>query len=94
MEFVNCEGQLIFEHVAHRYPQSGVQGTSRRIKNYVQKIDNRESVDYDFLLSHNISITYREDGDYSMEIMQVLNKLIGFSGEFFNKKKGEHSTNY
>lgn len=59
---------------------------SKRIKSKVQKIDNRESVEYDFLVKQNLNIVYREDGDYSEDIMKIINKLISYTSEPYDPR--------
>lgn len=59
MKFINSESYQIFDHVAKKYPLTSSKGVSKRIKSKVQKIDNRESEEYDFLMSNNIHIEYR-----------------------------------
>lgn len=57
-------------------------------------IDNRESNDFDFLLRNNIHIHYREDGDYSEDIMRIINKLITFSNEVYDPNMELEDSNY
>ena len=57
-------------------------------------INNRDSDEYDFLLINSLQITYKEDGDYSEDIMKIINKLISFSNEVFDEDMGFEDTNY
>lgn len=67
-----------------KYPQTSSRGASRRVQSKVRKIDNREDDQYDFLYRNGITIPYRKNGDYSEDIMQVLNRLIGCPTDSFH----------
>jgi len=94
MKFINAETYQIFEHVAKKYPLTSTKGVSKRIKSKVQKIDNRESEEFDFLIRNNIHIKYRSDGDYSEDIMKIINKLISFSTDSFDNSMELQETNF
>ena len=79
MNFINEESYKIFDHIAKKYPQTSSKGVSKRIKSKINLINNRDSDEYDFLFRNKIKFSYREDGDYSEDIMKIINKLITFS---------------
>lgn len=93
-KFFNQESYQIFDHIAKKYPQTSSKGVSKRIKSKVQMIDNRESDEFDFLFRNGIHISYREDGDYSEDIMKIINKLIGFSTDVFDQRMELQESNY
>jgi len=59
MKFVNDSAHSIFKAISQKYPQNNSCGASKRIKSRIQKINNRQSDEYDFLLRNNIQINYR-----------------------------------
>ena len=73
MKFINEESFRIFDHVGRKYPQTRSKGVSKRIKSKIPVINNRDSNDFDFLIRNSINIQYRDDGDYSEDIMKVIN---------------------
>ena len=77
-----------------KYPQTGSKGASRRIKSKIHKIDNRESDEYDFLSKNGVKINYRRSGDYSEEIMKVLNRLVSFASDSFHPNNELEETNF
>jgi hypothetical protein len=94
MSFVNTEIHKIFTKISYKYPQNGLMGVSKRLKSQVHKVDNRESDEFDFLYCHKINITYREDGDYSEDIMKVINKLISVTADVFDINDPYQESNY
>ena len=84
MKFVNEESYHILDHVGYKYPQASSKGVSKRIKSQLPVINNQGSDEFDFLLNGDIHIEYRDDGDYSEDIMKILNRLITFSNEVFD----------
>ena len=94
MRFVNESTLKIMENSILKYPQTGSKGASRRVKSKINKIDNRESDEYDFLRKHGIKINYRRSGDYSEEIMKVLNKLVSFASDNFHPNNELEETNF
>lgn len=94
MKFVDEESYQIFDHIAQKYPQTSSKGVSMRIKSRVPFIDNRESDEFDFLFRNNIQLDYRADGDYSEDIMQIINKLVSFSTEVYEQHSDLQESNY
>ncbi len=70
----------------NKYPQNSGNRASKRVKNKIPKIDNRENDEFDFLRNNGINIQYKENGDYSQDIMKTVNKLISFSTETFDPR--------
>lgn len=94
MKFVNIESLKIFDHTMNKYPQNSGNRASKRVKSRIPKIDNRESDEYDFLRCNGINIKYKDNGDYSDDIMKVINKLISFSTETFDPRNEDQESNY
>jgi hypothetical protein len=94
MKFINQESYLILDHIASKYPQTRSKGVSKRIKSRVPVINNRESNEFNFLLRNNLQITYREDEDYSEDIMRIINRLITFSNEVYDKNMELEDSNF
>lgn len=94
MKFVNLESLKIFDHIMNKYPQNSGSRASKRVKSHIPKIDNRESDEFDFLRNNGINIKYRENGDYSEDIMRVINKLISFSTETFDHRDEYQDSNF
>jgi hypothetical protein len=78
----------------HKYPQNSGSKASKRVKNRIPKIDNRESDEFDFLRNNGINITYRENADYSEDIMKIINRLIAFSSETFDLRDENKESNF
>ena len=94
IKFLNMEAERIFSHVARKYPQTSSKGVSSRLKSRIQVIDNRENDEFDFLFRNKIHFTWREDADYSEEIMKIINRLIAFSNEPFDDEMELQDSNY
>lgn len=94
MKFVNIEAREIFDHIMYKYPQNSGSSATKRLKSRIPKIDNRESDEFDFLRNNGIDILWRESGDYSEDVMKVINKLISFSAETFDLRDEQKETNY
>lgn len=65
----------------NKYPQTNTKGASHKLKDFIKPISNRENDQYDFLLNNGISISYNPNGDYSSDIMHVINKILEFPQE-------------
>ena len=59
-----------------KYPQANTKGASNKLKAFIKKISNRENDQYDLLRNNGISIHYNNSGDYSSDIMNVINRII------------------
>ena len=46
------------------------------------------------MFRNNIEIKYREDADYSEDIMKIVNKLISFTNEVYNQNMELEDSNY
>jgi hypothetical protein len=68
--------QSICSEVIRKYPQTNTKGASNKLKAFIRKISNRDNEQYDFLRNNKISIKYAPNGDYSSDIMHVINKII------------------
>jgi hypothetical protein len=66
----------IISIVINKYPQNNAKTASKKVLRFIKQISNRENDQYDFLFTHGLSIKYRTNGDYSSEIMQVINQLL------------------
>lgn len=84
VKYINTESHEIFRNIIQKYPQTGSRGASRRVKSKIRRIDNRENDEYDFLYKNDLKISYRKTGDYSEDIMKIINKLISFSTDTFH----------
>ena len=51
------------------------------MKSFIKKISNRENDQYDLLRNMGISFVYNSSGDYSSDIMHVINKIIDLPQE-------------
>ena len=66
----------ICEEAIKKYPQTNTKGASNKLKAFIKKISNRENDQYDLLRNNGISIHYNNNGDYSSDIMNVINRII------------------
>ena len=94
MEFLNQETYQIFSHIDRKYPQTSRKGVSKRIKSRIPVINNRDSNEFDFLLRNKIFIKYKQDGDYSEDIMKIVNKLTTFSTDVFDSQMDVEDSNF
>ena len=84
MEFLDESLAEIVTEVIRKYPQTNAKRASKRVLKFIKKISNKEKNQYDFLLNHDVEIKYRISGDYSSEIMTVINKVINLPMEEVN----------
>jgi hypothetical protein len=76
MKFLDNSLFEIISEVMNKYPQANTKGASHKLKAFIKQISNKENDQYDFLLNKGITINYSANGDYSSDIMQVINKML------------------
>jgi len=76
MNTIDKNLQSICSEVIRKYPQTNTKGASNKLKGFIRKISNRDNEQYDFLRNNKIVIKYNSNGDYSSDIMSVINKII------------------
>lgn len=76
MEFIDNNLLEIISEVMIKYPQTSSKGASKRLKAFIKPISNKQNEQYDFLLNQKLAFRYNINGDYSSDIMNVINKII------------------
>lgn len=66
----------IISTVINKYPQTNAKSASKKVMKFIKQISNRDNDQFDFLFNHNLNIKYKVNGDYSSEIMTVINKIL------------------
>ncbi len=76
LDHINTEIKQAIGSLIKKYPQNNAKKASLSIKKSMFEIDNRSNDTYDFLYANGFSFTYKENGDYSSEILTILNEMV------------------
>ena len=74
--FVNEVTTDVFEYLCTKYPQTKKGYANRALKEIIRPINNMGNFEYDMLRMSGIKFEYRESGDYTTEIMRLINYIV------------------
>ena len=76
--YINSESKKILEFVLLKYPQTEQRDVNKRLKEALSElqVNNLQNDDYDLIEASKVKFSFKEDGDYTSEIMQFFNYLI------------------
>ena len=66
----------VMKSMIYTYPKSESAEINLRLANHIWKVDNLDSDENDLISKSGVKFEFAEDGDYSKQIMQVLNFII------------------
>ena len=89
---INKKSVNILEYLCRQYPQTKIEAPNLALRSILPQIDNQGRSKYDLVWKSGLSITYRETGDYTDQIMRMINFMIEKSNEeydgFFSYMRG------
>lgn len=77
---INKKSVHVLEYLCRQYPQTKIEAPNLALRSILPKIDNQGRSKYDLVWKSNLIITYRESGDYTDQIMRMINFMINKSG--------------
>jgi len=86
-EVINATSVSILDFLCTQYPQTRVEDPNIALRSEIPSIDNKGRVKFDFIgkVSQNKIVRFRrkESGDYTSEIMRVINYMIEKTNQEF-----------
>lgn len=73
---VNKKSVSILDFLCRQYPQTKIEAPNLALRSILPQIDNQGRSKYDLVCNSGISFRYREDGDYTAQIMRMINFMI------------------
>ena len=87
VENLNVTSVSILEFLCTQYPQTKVEDANIALRSEIPQIDNKGRVKYDLIgrmcKDKELSLRKKKNGDYSSDIMKVINYMIDRSNEQF-----------
>ena len=74
----------ILEYLCRQYPQTKIEAPNLALRSILPQIDNQGRSKYDLVWKSKLSFTYRETGDYTDQIMRMINFMIEKSNEEYD----------
>ncbi len=81
---INKKSVSILDFLCRQYPQTKIEAPNLALRSILPQIDNQGRSKYDLVCRSGISFTYREEGDYTDQIMRMINFMIETSNEEFD----------
>lgn len=75
-ELINEKSVDILDFLCRQYPQTKIEAPNITLRSLLPQIDNQGRIKYDLVSKSGISFTYKEDGDYTAQIMMMINYMI------------------
>ena len=89
VEDINSTAVNILDFLCTQYPQTKVEDPNIALRAEIPSIDNKGQVKYDFIgracKSKTVKMRKRKNGDYTPEIMKIINDMIDKSNEQFEE---------
>jgi hypothetical protein len=76
IDLVNEKSVDILEFLCRQYPQTKIEAPNVALRALLPQIDNQGRVKYDLVSQSGLQLSYQEDGDYTPQIMRMMNFLI------------------
>lgn len=73
---INKRSVSILDFLCRQYPQTKIEAPNLALRSILPQIDNQGRSKYDLVCKSGISFTFREDGDYTSQIMRMINFMI------------------
>jgi hypothetical protein len=73
---INKNSVSILDFLCRQYPQTKIEAPNLALRSILPQIDNQGRSKYDLVFQSGISFKYREDGDYTAQIMRMVNFMI------------------
>ena len=80
---INKKTVSVLEYLCRQYPQTKIEAPNLALRSILPKIDNKGRSKYDLVWKSGLSFAYRESGDYTDQIMRMINFMI-------EKSQGEY----
>jgi hypothetical protein len=80
-ELINEKSVDILDFLCRQYPQTKIEAPNITLRSLLPQIDNQGRIKYDLVSKSGISFTYKEDGDYTAQIMMMINYMIDKTNE-------------
>lgn len=73
---INKKAISVLEYLCRQYPQTKIEAPNLALRSILPKIDNKGRSKYDLVWKSGLLFTYRENGDYTDQIMRMINFMI------------------
>ncbi len=73
---INKKSVSILDFLCRQYPQTKIEAPNLALRSILPQISKHGRSKYDLVCRSGISFTYREDGDYTDQIMRMINFMI------------------
>ncbi len=75
-DLINVKSCDILDFLCKQYPQTKIEAPNMALRSIIPQIDNQGRIKYDIISRCGINFNYKEDKDYTSEIMRVINYMI------------------
>lgn len=81
---INKKSADILQFLCRQYPQTKIEAPNVSLRSILPQIDNQGRIKYDLVSKSSIDFSYKEDGDYTTQIMKMVNFMIDRTNEEYN----------
>lgn len=81
---INKKSVDILEFLCRQYPQTKIEAPNVSLRSILPQIDNQGRIKYDLVSRSDIDFSYRQDGDYTTQIMKIVNFMIDRTNEEYD----------
>lgn len=73
---INKKSVSILDFLCRQYPQTKIEAPNLALRSILPQIDNQGRSKFDLVCKSGISFLYNESGDYTAQIMRMINFMI------------------
>jgi hypothetical protein len=73
---INEKSVDVLDFLCKQYPQTKIEAPNISLRSILPQIDNQGRIKYDLVARSGIAFTYSPDGDYTQQIMKMINFMI------------------
>lgn len=85
---INDKSVDVLDFLCKQYPQTKIEAPNISLRSILPQIDNQGRIKFDLVARSGIAFTYSADGDYTQQIMRMINCMIDKTNDdydsFFN----------
>ena len=81
---INKKSVHVLDYLCRQYPQTKIEAPNLALRSLLPQVDNQSRSKYDLVWKSQIPFTYRENGDYTDQIMRMINFMIEKSNEEYD----------
>lgn len=74
----------VLDFLCKQYPQTKIEAPNISLRSILPQIDNQGRIKFDLVARSGINFTYSPDGDYTQQIMRMINFMIDKTNEDFD----------